>query len=65
MNENGHFVVEDSKLITYIGEDLHVIIPSGIRIIGEDAFYDSKIESVTIQKTLVLRRLFRNGKWNS
>lgn len=54
MNENGHFVVEDSKLITYIGEDLHVIIPSGIRIIGEDAFYDSKIESVTIPESVLV-----------
>ena len=52
MNGNEHFVIEDSKLISYIADDLHVIIPSGIRIIGEDAFYDSKIKSITIPESV-------------
>ena len=42
------FTIEDSTLIRYQGQEKRVIVPDGVRVIGENAFYgcDSLMELV-------------------
>lgn len=47
------FIIEDGVLKRYSGNNKNVIIPYGVKIIGEDAFQKSLIESVVIPDTVV------------
>lgn len=42
------FEIQDHVLVEYQGEETHVVIPDGVRVIGEDAFMRCSIESVII-----------------
>lgn len=49
MNHMGDFVIENGVVIKYTGEDSRVVIPKGVRKIGENAFANrGNITSVTI-----------------
>ena len=48
-----NFIIENGKLIKYVGKSKDVIIPNGVVEIGCDAFYKSKgICSITISETV-------------
>ncbi len=48
-----NFVIENGKLIKYLGKSKDVIIPNGVVEIGEDAFKNSKgILSITFSETV-------------
>lgn len=42
------FEIQGNELVEYQGEKTHVVIPDGVRVIGEDAFRRCDIESVII-----------------
>ncbi len=47
------FLIEDGVLIEYKGNSKHVVIPSEVRVIGEDAFFfNFSLRSVRIEKEL-------------
>lgn len=48
-----NFLIEDGVLVSYTGESEHVVIPSEVRVIGEDAFYfNLSLKSVRIEGEL-------------
>ena len=50
---DGDFVIDENGVLTnYIGNDDNVVIPDGVRTIGEYAFYNKDIVSVTIPNSV-------------
>ena len=48
-----HFYIKDGVLIRYFGESNHIIIPEGVREIGNNAFKGClKVDSIKIPKTV-------------
>ena len=47
-NDTGYFNIRDGVLIKYIGKDIHVVIPSGVKRIKENACSYTEMESVII-----------------
>lgn len=47
------FTIKGDVLLKYSGEDEHVSVPDGIRVIGEEAFSGADIESVVLPHSLV------------
>ena len=53
MIKESNFVIKDSVLLKYNGNEAHVIIPDGITAIGNDAFYEcDNLISVSIPETV-------------
>lgn len=52
-NPNPDFIVENGVLVEYRGSDAKVVIPDGVKTIGEKAFYKKNIRSVLIPKSVV------------
>lgn len=50
--KNSGFIIENGKLIEYIGNGKNVIIPDDVIIIGEGAFRNKDIESVTMNSVV-------------
>lgn len=48
------FNIEGTKLLSYIGDNTQIIISEGITIIGEEAFYGSKIEPISIPESVLV-----------
>ena len=54
MNENSDFVMKDTKLVRYRGEQEHVVIPENVTEIGPRVFEDNmRLVSVTIPEGVV------------
>ena len=47
------FLIEDGVLVEYLGSDDDVIIPKGVKCIGENAFEGSDLRSVVIPEGVV------------
>ena len=64
------FVIENNVLVKYEGLDENVVVPEGVKKIGEYAFYNehlpTRIKSVILPLTLqeIEKRAFKNFKWN-
>ncbi|MBQ3488989.1 MAG: leucine-rich repeat domain-containing protein [Clostridia bacterium] len=53
MENNKNFIIENGILKKYIGKEEHVLIPEGVREIGEEAFaYRKEIKTVSFPKSL-------------
>ena len=54
VNDGSGFIIDDNLLVEYIGDGGEVIIPNGVTIIGERAFYEcDKVTSVVIPSGVV------------
>ena len=53
MENSNDFVMENDLLVRYTGDETDVVIPDGTRIIGEDAFADSNVNSVRMPASVV------------
>lgn len=51
-NQTSGFIIVDGVLEKYIGNETHVVIPNSVRIIGERAFFGSKLTSITIPNSV-------------
>lgn len=62
-DENG-FVIINGFLFQYLGRDETVTVPESVRIIGNDAFLDTRVKSVTLPEKLEgLGAAFDHCKW--
>ena len=53
MSNKEDFVIINDKLMGYKGNEEHVVVPDGVTIITEDAFYDCKsIKSITLPESV-------------
>ena len=48
MSRKEDFIIEGEKLVKYLGDDENVVIPGGIKRIGEGAFINSDVVSIVI-----------------
>ena len=48
------FYIEDGELLKYIGVSADVVIPDGVRIIGDNAFFNTPAEYVTLPDTVTM-----------
>lgn len=53
LQELQYFEVKNEVLVKYSGQAKNIVIPDGIKVIGDNAFEESKIESVIIPDSVV------------
>ncbi len=54
VDENNPYIVDkNGKLVAYVGTASEVVIPDGVKVIGESAFVGEKITSIAIPSTVV------------
>ena len=52
MSNSSDFVIEDGRLVKYVGPGGDVVIPDGVTVICDDAFEKCKLNSVSIPKSV-------------